>query len=160
MQGGSVSLKSDCDGAASGLRAMATAIPKSLPDAVEEAADIFVNEGKRRAPVRGGKLQREIKHVPYKRTRDEAVQKVYVNARYAHIVEYGRKGGYLVKPRSAAALQTNLDDFAMYGKPGPFGGHPFMRPALDSKRREMSRVIFVRVKRVAGRARDLHRNYR
>lgn len=146
--------------AADGLQAMSRAISDVLDEAVKEAADIFVAEAKRRAPVRSGKLRDEIKDVPYQRTRYEAVQKVYVNARYAHIVEYGRKGGYVVTPKTAKALQLNLEEFAMASKPGAFAGKPFMRPALDSTKDDMSREIAVTVKRVAGSARDLHKVYR
>lgn len=154
-----MSFDAQCKAAARSLQAMADAIDtQALGDAVEDAAEIFVDEAQRHVTVRSGDLRDDIKNKAVSRGKARAREMVYVDSRYAHLVEYGHAAPRrLVVPRQGKALKTGSEQFAASSPGGAARAFPFMRPALDSKEREMGRVIAISVKRVAGRARKSRR---
>lgn len=156
------SFKAQTDQAIKSLDERVRVLTSSLDDAVEAAAEIFVDEAKRRVTVRTGELRDNIKHKAHLRSRTRAVEMVYVDSRYAHLVEYGHgRPGEMIAPRRRKALKTGVDEFAASSRGGAASARPFMRPAMDSKADEMGRrIAVVSVRRVKGRARDLHKNYR
>jgi hypothetical protein len=62
---------------------------QNLAAAVAAAGEAFVEEAQRRVPDRTGKLKAGIQHEAHSRGRTYAVEKVFVDSRYAHLVEYG-----------------------------------------------------------------------
>jgi hypothetical protein len=148
------SFQKQCNDAADGLEQLARVIAGSLEEAVAEAAEILVEEGKRQVPKRSGLLRERIQHKPYKTLRNEAVEMVFVNSRYAHLIEYGHAApSRLITPRVGKALKTTADGYAASSAGGAAAAKPFMRPALDSTRDEMARrVAVVTIRRVKGRA--------
>lgn len=153
-----MSFGQDIDRAVEGLKAMNRALSgEALAEAVEEAADLFVEEAQRRVSVLSGRLKADIQHEAHIRGRAFAIEKVYVNSSYAHLVERGHASPRKpVVPEDAKALQIDLDTWAMSSKGGPASRRPFMRPAADAAAPRMARVIEYKVQRVAGRSRDIY----
>lgn len=156
------SFRAQTDQAIKNLDERVRVLTSSLDDAVEEAAEVFVEEAQRRVAVRSGLLRSRIKHKPHLRTRTRAVEMVYVNSRYAHLVEYGhRRPGDMIAPLRGRALKTGANEFAASSRGGAASARPFMRPAMDSKANEMGRrIAVITVQRVKGRASAIGKNYR
>lgn len=153
------SFQKQCRDAADGLEELGRVVISGLEDAVAEAAEIFVDEAKRQVPIRSGLLRERIQHKPYKTLRNEAVEMVFVNSRYAHLVEYGHSApGRLITPQVRKALKTTADGYAASSPGGAASDKPFMRPAADNTRGDMARrIAVVTVRRVKGRATTVHR---
>ena len=90
---------------------------KALADALEDGAEVIVEEARRRVPVRTGKLKKAIKSGNRKAGKVEASVDVGIDytfkggaVRYGHLVEFGTKRGQRARP--------------------------FMRPAFDAKTRQ------------------------
>ena len=144
--------------AAKSLDAMERATKAKLADILEQAAEIFVDEAKRRVPVRSGELRDDIKHRARRFNDGTPAQMVYVNSRYAAAVEYGHGApSRLISPKNAKALKTTATEFAASSAGGPAAAKPFMRPAFDSTKNDMSREIAIEAKKVMGRARKINR---
>lgn len=147
------SFRKQCDKAVRKLDAIEKAMRKqALGEAAEAAGEVFVAEAKQQAA--GHRRTREqIKHKRRGRGFRKASQLVYVNSRYAHLLEYGHSApGELVKPTRQKALLTGPGMFAASSRGGAARGRPFMRPAFDLSQAEMGRVIAVTVRRVVNEA--------
>lgn len=156
------SFQKQCNDAADGLELLGRVIAGSLEEAVAEAAEIFVEEAKRQVPHRSGLLRERIQHKPYKTLRNEAVEMVFVNSRYAHLVEFGHAApSRLITPRVGKALKTTADGYAASSAGGAASAKPFMRPAASNARNEMGqRVAVVTIRKVKGRAAAIHKRLR
>lgn len=86
-------------------------IGRSLPEIAKAGAIVLHDAAKQLAPVRTGKLKAGMKHRKYSKSATSAAHLVYNDVFYARYVEYGRKNGK--------------------------GKRPFLRPAADTRQREI-----------------------
>lgn len=131
----------DVDRALEQLRAFEKAVENSLDDAAEAGTQVVQQEARQRAPRRTGKLREGIKTRPGRhQSRRMRTHEVYVAPFHGAFLEFGTRGS-TVKPDRAKALQLSEDVFRIVTNPKGISPRPFFRPAIDTTRYEVARVM-------------------
>ena len=103
-----------------------------VENAVRKGTKAIGRTARQKAPVRTGGLRKSIR-TSFKSRAISGEVKAY--APHAHLVEFGAKGGYVVKPKNKKALTVmgyGIQRFSAKAVIPPRRAHPFMKPAYDA----------------------------
>ncbi len=108
-----------------------------LEAAARSGAFLILNEAKRRAPYRSGSLRRSLNMETTEKSAESASISIGTNLEYAAIQEFGGT----IEPKVADALRFEIGGGEIFANVVQMPAQPYLRPAIDEKRRAAEREI-------------------